>query len=159
MEVRHWSIDHISLTDSASPCPRGRDKPCLTGTLSKLLEKRWLRAWSQKFKLQHDFMRQTTRSLVPSEVLTRVCTISIFLFYPSRLFSSPFYLSFLVVTQIRGRIAGSSPFSTPWFVACILVVRRLQPILPASIVTSPAFVICMNMPCPPVPQSQPMLAS
>ena len=42
--------------------------------------------------------------------ITATCTFSFLFFFPSHLLSSPFFsLSLLVVTQIRGHIAGSSP--------------------------------------------------
>ena len=53
--------------------------------------------------------------------------------FPMPLLISPFYsLSLLVVTQIRGHIAGSSPPYPLRFVPCISIARRLQPFLAPS---------------------------
>ena len=57
----------------------------------------------------------------------------LFFFFSSHLLSSPFFsLSLLVVTQIRGHIAGSSPSSPLRFVPFIFIARRLQPFFPSS---------------------------
>ena len=54
-------------------------------------------------------------------------------FFPSRLISAPFFsLYLLVVTQIRGHIAGSPPPYPLRFVPCTFIARRLQPFLPSS---------------------------
>ena len=53
--------------------------------------------------------------------------------FPMPLLISPFYsLSLLVVTQIRGHIAGSSPPYPLRFVPCIFIARRFQLFLPSS---------------------------
>ena len=50
------------------------------------------------------------------------CLVPFFSFSPSHLLSTPFFsLSLLVITQIRGHMAGSSPPSPLWFVPCIFV--------------------------------------
>ena len=58
----------------------------------------------------------------------------IFLFFsPSHLLSLPFCsISLLVVPQIWGHIAGSSPPSTPRFVPFVFIVRRVKLFLSPS---------------------------
>ena len=72
-----------------------------------------------------------TMTLVCAHAFSRGCaTIGLgtgchpvfFFYFPCHLLSSPFCsLSLLVVTQIRGHMAGSSPPSPLWFVPCIFV--------------------------------------
>ena len=58
-----------------------------------------------------------------------------FLFSSHLLFSSSFFLlpPTVVVTQIRGHTAGSSPPSPPPHVPCIFIARKVRPVLPSSI--------------------------
>ena len=54
-----------------------------------------------------------------------------FFFFPSHLLSSPFYcLSLIVVTQIRGHIAGSSP-PLPTTVRALYLLREKMSALPS----------------------------
>ena len=61
------------------------------------------------------------------------CESIVFFVLPSNCHSFYFLsLVLIVLTQIRGDIAGSSPPSPLRFVPCIFIARRLQPLLPSS---------------------------
>ena len=67
-------------------------------------------------------------------LLYRSTTTAMFvLCFPSHVLSASFFsLSRLVVTQIWGHIAGSSPPSTPRFVPFVFIVRRVKLFLSPS---------------------------
>ena len=80
--------------------------------------------WANKVRMQY---RKTNPEQASEQFRTCLYTLVCVVFFPSHLFSSPFFcLSFLVVTQIRGQISGSSPSSPLLFVPCILITRRFQ---------------------------------
>ena len=58
----------------------------------------------------------------------------LFCFLPSHLFLALLFSlpPTVVVTQIRGHIAGSSPPSPPGFLPCVFIARRFQLFLPWS---------------------------
>ena len=63
----------------------------------------------------------------------KYCYTSLFVFYPISYLRPSFYsLSLLVVTQIRGHIAGSSPPSPLRFVPRIFIAKIFQLFLPSS---------------------------
>ena len=58
-------------------------------------------------------------------------TLFSFFFFHPIYYICPSFLSLLVVTQIRGHIAGSSPPSPVRFVPCFVLARRFQLFLPS----------------------------
>ena len=67
-----------------------------------------------------------------------ICFMILILFYFFFLshpiyYLRPSFLSLVVVTQVRGRIAGSSPPFSLRLVPFVFIARRLKPFLPSSI--------------------------
>ena len=77
------------------------------------------------------------------------CFVLFHLFIPFIVFALLFSLSLLVVSQIRGPMAGSSPPSPLRFVPCIFIARRFQLFLLSS--------TCVEL-CSRTPGARPAIA-
>ena len=119
-ESRRKQVVGRSSKKSSRPC-KGMVAGCSRGTV-------YITWWHRQQQPQQSW--PLNNYIIRHYILYGRSRLLFFLFsffFPSHLLSSPFYsLSPLVVTQIRGHIAGSFPPSLLRFVPCNFIARRFQ---------------------------------